>query len=94
MCVRVAKKAKDALEELHCPVSCAEKGRQNHYYHQDASGFLGLLPTCLEPWLLLQKNGPSELIVLLKSTGSSEHFDIKIKIVSTADSEKRLFYGL
>ena len=45
MCVRVAKKAKDALEELHCPVSCAEKGRQNHYYyHQDASGFLGLLP--------------------------------------------------
>ena len=53
-----------------------------------------MFDTCLEPWLLLQKNGPSELILLLKSTGSSEHFDIKIKIVSTADSEKRLFYGL
>ena len=73
-------------------MSEASKAKTN--YVAIAMRYVDIFDTCLEPWLLLQKNGPSELIVLLKSTGSSEHFDIKIKIVSTADSEKRLFYGL
>ena len=47
--------------------------------------------TCLEPPLLLQKNGPSELIVFLKSTGSGEDFDVKIEIVSTADFDLQVF---
>ena len=43
--------------------------------------------TPLELPLLLYKNPPEKLNTILKSTGSGEHFDIKIKIVSTPDSE-------
>ena len=43
--------------------------------------------TCLELPLLLQRIWPRKLNTFLKSTGSGEHFDVKIEILTILGSE-------
>ena len=43
--------------------------------------------TCLELPFFLKRIWPRKLNTFLKSTGSGEHFDVKIEILSIPDSE-------